>query len=290
MARRYWVGGDGNWSDTTHWKDGNKPANGEAAQFPNNLGPITVTMDEDSAALAYFTIEDQAEGGQPNAVTLVGSGRFGQTSDYTSNNTIGNGRTLIVDGPRVEVSNNIFVGTNAVLELRSGELITRKANGANGLCLRQGATALVTGGRMSISAIVNDSAADEGAFDSLFRISGGTVEIFSADAFSSHFHPEWTEFRFDGGKLIASKRLNYANRYLLPPKGCVFYSTCTTDCEGECKDTPNGVYEIGGSVVLTNREAAYFTVNSSGTALAGGGSLTVPILPSADITAAPITG
>ena len=275
---RYWVGGDGNWSDTTHWKDGNKPANGEAAQFPNDLGPITVTMDEDSAALAYFTIEDQAEGGQPNAVTLVGSGRFGQSKDYTSNNTIGNGRKLIVDGPRVETSNNIFVGTNAVLELRSGEFITRKASGSNGVCLRQGAVVNVTGGQMSISAIVNDNAADEGAFGSIFRVAGGSVEIFSTDAFASHFHPDWTEFRFDGGEVIANKRLAYANRYLLPPKGGVFCSSSTSDCEGECKDVPNGVYEIGGSVVLTNREAAYFTVNSSGTALIGGGSLTVPTL------------
>lgn len=275
---RYWVGGDGNWSDTVHWKGGIKPADGEAVQFSNNIGPITVNMDEDSAALAYYTLENQTEGGLPNAVTLVGSGRFGQTLNYTSNNAIGNGRMLIVDGPRVEASNNIYVGTNAVLELRSGELITRKSSGSNGLCLRQGATVLVSGGRMSISAIVNDSAADEGAFDSVFRISGGTVEIFSSDAFGSHFHPEWTEIRFDGGEVIANKRLAYVNRYLLPPKGSSFVSSCEGDCEGECKDVQDGVYEIGGSVALTNREAAYFNVGVNGSALAGGGSLAVPIL------------
>ena len=275
---RYWVGGDGNWSDTAHWKGGIKPADGEAVQFSNNIGPITVNMDEDSAALAYYTLENQTEGGLPNAVTLVGSGRFGQTLNYTSNNAIGNGRMLIVDGPRVEASNNIYVGTNAVLELRSGELITRKSSGSNGLCLRQGATVLVSGGRMSISAIVNDSVADEGAFDSVFRISGGTVEIFSSDAFGSHFHPEWTEIRFDGGEVIANKRLAYVNRYLLPPKGSSFVSSCEGDCEGECKDVQDGVYEIGGSVALTNREAAYFNVGVNGSALAGGGSLAVPIL------------
>ena len=275
---RYWVGGDGNWSDTAHWKGGNKPANGESVQFPASLESLTVTMDEDSADLQSFSLEGQAGEVGGASVTIAGTHRFGQGESMTSDCTVGNGRKLIVDGAQVDVSNSIYVGTNAVFELRSGSFVTRKSNASYGVCLRQGAKVNVTGGRMSISAIVNDSKADEGGFNSIFRVAGGSLEVFNSDAFSSHFHTEWTEFRFDGGEVVSGKRLAYANRYLLPPKGGFFVSSCITDCEGECKDVPNGVYEIGGSVVLTNREAAYFTVNASGTALVGGGSLTVPTL------------
>ena len=277
---RYWIGGDGNWSDTSHWKGGVKPSNGDPVQFSASLGSVTVTMDEDSADLKSISLEDQAGGDERmNCVTITGNHRIGQGENMSDDCTVGNGRKLILDGAQVDVSSSIYVGTNAVFELRSGSFITRRVSASTGVCLRQGAKVNITGGRMSISAVVNDSKADEGGSNSIFRVAGGSVEIFCGDAFSSHFHPEWTEFLFDGGEIVANQRLDYAKRCLLPPKGSSFISSyAAADCEGECKDVADGVYEVGGSVALTNRESAYVAVSAGGTSLVGGGSLAVPRL------------
>ena len=95
---RYWVGGDGNWSDTAHWKGGNKPAYGESVQFPASLESLTVTMDEDSADLQSFSLEGQAGEVGGGSVMIAGTHRFGQGESMTSDCTVDNGRKLIVNG------------------------------------------------------------------------------------------------------------------------------------------------------------------------------------------------
>ena len=66
MADRYWVGGSGNWSDNTnHWATtsggapgASKPASGDTVYIDDNSpngSDFTITVDEITAALAYFT-------------------------------------------------------------------------------------------------------------------------------------------------------------------------------------------------------------------------------------------
>lgn len=135
-ADRYWIGGTGNWSDTSHWSinsegigGAGKPGIGDTAIFDINSGGGTCIFDENiSIAVFNMTTGNTTEvNTSANNYALTTSGNF----TITSGTFIANGSTITIGG-NWDSSGGVFnYGTSRVVLTGSGK--TLKASTTGGL-------------------------------------------------------------------------------------------------------------------------------------------------------------
>ena len=118
-AAATWTGGsgDGKWSTKGNWKGELLPANGEACTISKDYaGDIVLTEDVRIGSLEFAENTDT-----PNIVRLTG----GFTLSLTGRMTINDGRTFVLDGARMDATQNsaycFNIKSSAVFEVRSGE-------------------------------------------------------------------------------------------------------------------------------------------------------------------------
>ena len=164
-----WKGGDGDWSDPSHWTggaaNGYPNERGDIAKFPVNTEPITVTVDVTTTITQLVFVADASAVSKP--VTLAGSGKLTLSA---SGNTLG-GSSISLSSNRKFVlatsiaakyiylsgtsdftlednadltHNSIFVYGNSTMTVNGGSI--RSGSSTCSMTIRGGGTFIQNGG------------------------------------------------------------------------------------------------------------------------------------------------
>lgn len=264
----YWNGGDGKWSESSSWRGGaSAPLEGDnAVVFEDGASSV---VDIDTAVKINNWVFRASGGSYPDAVfSWTGVGSLTSTSQSAC--SLGEGRRLTMDGPRVHVERQLLVGTNAVLVVRSGHLTSStSSDAASPIEVRKGGVFSVSGGSV-------DTYGMDVKEEASLIVKGGQLKC--ATTFSAHesAHVELSggildmvtaktpvlpadAFLFKGGVLRyrdSSRYLTQGDAHLLPPVDGVLdiVETKSPTC---FRIDAEGTTSFGGTLVCTNSVASY---------------------------------
>lgn len=291
-----WIGGDGKWSNTANWQDGQRPGSGDVAVFGSN---VRVEVNNSYTIGGLIVESGNLELGGASKLAISEKGNI-QVKD---------GAHLMIDGPTVRPDNNAKaeIGVGASLEVHDGVLSFRYGN----LTVNTNAQVAVSGGTLtfensSLYVILAKNAKiklTDGSFDlprlsnkvntkvpsdfeaeeSTIDIYGGSFRILSKDSLGVSFYAgKNTAWRFFGDMLTFPSRICKdlpGSAAFFPPKDKTLFLN-GSGLVFQADELTNDVYWIGGTVCATNdASAGYVNISyANDNDLKGGGDLYLPQL------------
>ena len=301
-------GGDNRWGNAENWNPKKVPDGNDGSKTDYRVRvnkTCEIEIDADATFKTYWFYPEK--GAQ---VTLTGSG----TLDNANWTFVGEGASMIVNGPTVTIYNTVNNGDNTIdgeIHVRSGFLKITKStltlagdarvyveggefgSAANGLVLTNNAELVISGGKVSAYTYKVYGSDVEGEKGGLIRLTGGLLNnTYGTYTYSTYVYPGgrfenlggtvlWgTTSNFDYSRLSSTSKYGQGPTFslFLPPVGATLNipSTIIKD-SGALHFSVAGDYDkVGGTIYVTNAtEEAMGNVSFVGTPVAVRGGATI---------------